>query len=344
VTTDLQIKNPELQVLIDRDRATRFGVTASQIERNLYDAYGSRQVGTIYTPTNEYWVVMESMPQYERDEHALDQLYIRAPATGKLVPLSSIATLNRTVGPLSVNHSGQLPAVTISFDVQGNVALSQAVTLVQNAARDVLPAGVNGAFAGTALAFQASQQGLVVLLALSVFVIYVVLGILYESFIHPITILSGIPFAAVGALIALMAAHLDLDVYGYVGIIMLIGIVKKNAIMMIDFAIATERSTHKSAADSIVEAASIRFRPIMMTTMAAIMGSLPIAIGLGATGSSRQTLGVTVVGGLAISQVVTLYMTPVFYTYLDELQSWLERKFAQSSPQRLVPLPAAGDD
>jgi HAE1 family hydrophobic/amphiphilic exporter-1 len=284
------------------------------------------------------------MPQYERDERSLDQLYIRVPASGHMVPLSTIASVVRTVGPLSVNHSGQLPSVTISFNVQPNVALSQAVSLVQGAAREVLPAGVTGAFAGTALAFQASQQGLFVLLGLSVFVIYVVLGILYESFIHPITILSGIPFAAVGALIALLVTHLDLDIYGFVGIIMLIGIVKKNAIMMIDFAIATERSTHKSAADSIIEAASIRFRPIMMTTMAAIMGSLPIAIGLGATGSSRRTLGVTVVGGLAISQIVTLYMTPVFYTYLDEFQAWLGRRFRAPTGPVFVPAPAAGDD
>ncbi len=345
VTTDLQIKNPELRVLIDRDRATELGITASQIEQNLYDAYGSRQVSTIYTPTNEYWVVMESMPEFERDEHSLDQLYIRAPATGKMVPLSTIARLERTVGPLSINHSGQLPSVTISFNVAPNVALSQAVALVENEAREVLPSTISSAFGGTAAAFQSSQQGLFVLLGLSIFVIYVVLGILYESFVHPITILSGIPFAAVGALIALLVTHNQLDMYGFVGMIMLIGIVKKNAIMMIDFAIATERKTHKSATDSIIEAASIRFRPIMMTTAAAIMGSLPIAIGLGTTGGSRQGLGIVVVGGLAISQVVTLYMTPVFYTYLDELQGWLAKMFASDTSMVQVPAsaPAAGD-
>jgi HAE1 family hydrophobic/amphiphilic exporter-1 len=327
VTTDLQIKNPQLQVLIDRDRASELGITAAQLERTLYDAYGSRQVSTIYTPTNEYWVVMEAMPQYERDEHSLDQLYIRAPATGKLVPLNAIARIQRTVGPLSINHSGQLPSVTISFNVGPNVALSQAVALVQNEAKQVLTPTISSAFGGTAAAFQSSQQGLFMLLGLSVFVIYVVLGILYESFIHPITILSGIPFAAVGALIALLVTGRQLDVYGFVGMIMLIGIVKKNAIMMIDFAIATERGARKSATESIVEAASIRFRPIMMTTAAAIFGSLPIAFGLGSTGASRQGLGIVVVGGLAISQVVTLYMTPVFYTYLDELQLWLGRRF-----------------
>jgi HAE1 family hydrophobic/amphiphilic exporter-1 len=343
VTTDLQIKNPEVTVLIDRDRATLLGITASQLEHTLYDAYGSRQVSTIYTPTNEYWVVMESMPQYERDETALNELYIHAPATNQMVPLSTIARLQRTVGPLSINHSGQLPSVTISFNVAANVALSQAVGLVQNEARQVLPSTISSAFGGTAAAFQSSQQGLVVLLALSVFVIYVVLGILYESFIHPITILSGIPFAAVGALIALLITHNQLDIYGFVGMIMLIGIVKKNAIMMIDFAIATERSTHKTASESIIEAASIRFRPIMMTTAAAIMGSLPIAIGLGATGASRQGLGIVVVGGLAISQVVTLYMTPVFYTYLDELQAWLGRNLT-TEVSGALPAPAPAGD
>jgi len=345
VTTDLQIKNPELRVLIDRDRAGELGITATQIEQNLYDAYGSRQVSTIYTPTNEYWVVMESMPEFERDEHSLDQLYIRAPATGKMVPLSTIARLERTVGPLSINHSGQLPSVTISFNVAPNVALSEAVALVQNEAKQVLPASISSAFGGTAAAFQSSQQGLIVLLGLSIFVIYVVLGILYESFVHPITILSGIPFAAVGALVALLVTHNQLDMYGFVGMIMLIGIVKKNAIMMIDFAIATERKTDKSATDSIIEAASIRFRPIMMTTAAAIMGSLPIAVGLGTTGGSRQGLGIVVVGGLAISQIVTLYMTPVFYTYLDELQGWLAGMFATDTSliQGPAPAPAAGD-
>ncbi len=341
VTTDLQVKSPTVTVLIDRDRASALGITASQLEHTLYDAYGSRQVSTIYTPTNEYWVVMESMPQYERDEADLNQLYIRAPATGNVVPLSTIARLQRTVGPLSINHSGQLPSVTISFNVAPNVALSEAVGLVQDQARQVLSPTISSAFGGTAGAFQSSQQGLVILLALSLFVIYVVLGILYESFIHPITILSGIPFAAVGALIALLVTHNELNIYGFVGMIMLIGIVKKNAILMIDFAIASERSTHKSASESIVEAASIRFRPIMMTTAAAIMGSLPIAIGLGATGASRQELGIVVVGGLAISQIVTLYMTPVFYTYLDDLQTWLAQKMRTAAPSSLaLPVPA----
>jgi HAE1 family hydrophobic/amphiphilic exporter-1 len=344
VTTDLQIKNPQLTVQINRDRATQLGITAAMIEHDLYDAYGSRQVSTIYTPTNEYWVVMEAMPQYERDENSLAYLYIRAPATGKLVPLASIAHLERTVGPLEINHQGQIPSVTISFNVVQDVALSQAVSLVEKISHEIIPEHITAGFAGQAQAFQDSLKGMVVLLALSVFVIYVVLGILYESFIHPITILSGIPFAAVGALLALLATHHSLDVYGYVGMIMLIGIVKKNAIMMIDFAIATERSTHKSASDSIVEAASIRFRPIMMTTAAAVMGSLPIALGLGATGASRQGLGIVVVGGLAISQIVTLYMTPVFYTYLDELQAWLGRGVARASNPVPIALPAPAGD
>jgi HAE1 family hydrophobic/amphiphilic exporter-1 len=345
VTSDLQIKNPEVDVLIDRDEAAKFGITANQIEQTLYDAYGSSQVSTIYTQTNEYWVVMESMPQYERDENSLRQLYIYSPRTKQIVPLTSIARLQRGVGPLEIDHSGQLPSVTISFNVSSDVALSQAVGLVEKMAHQIVPSHITAGFAGQAQAFQASQQGLVVLLLLSVFVIYVVLGILYESFIHPITILSGIPFAAVGALIALLVTRHSLDVYGYVGMIMLIGIVKKNAIMMIDFAIATERAGHKPAAEAIIEAASIRFRPIMMTTAAAIMGSLPLAIGLGATGASRQGIGIVVVGGLAISQIVTLYMTPVFYTYLDELQAWLARNVTTSIPAG-VPLTApapAGD-
>ncbi len=290
---------------------------------------------------------MESLPQYERDENSLRELYVQSPRTKQIVPLTSIARLQRSVGPLEIDHSGQLPSVTISFNVSSDVALSQAVSLVERIAHEVVPSHITAGFAGQAQAFQASQQGLVVLLLLSIFVIYVVLGILYESFIHPITILSGIPFAAVGALIALLVTRHSLDVYGYVGMIMLIGIVKKNAIMMIDFAIATERAGHKAAPEAIVEAASIRFRPIMMTTAAAIMGSLPLAIGLGATGASRQGLGIVVVGGLAISQIVTLYMTPVFYTYLDELQAWLGRNVTTSIPAGVpltAPAPAPAGD
>ncbi len=318
VTSDLQISNPQVNVQIDRDRAASLGITPNQIETTLYDAYGERQVSTIYTPNNEYWVVMEVLPQYQRDANSLGTLYVKS-STGALVPLSAVATLTQSVGPLAINHSGQLPSVTISFNTKEGVSLGQAVSAVQAVASTTLSSGITTAFSGTAQAFQASQQGLLGLLVLAIFVIYMVLGILYESFIHPITILTGLPFAAFGALLALLVFHLDLDVYGFVGMVLLVGIVKKNAIMMIDFAVEAERNEHKSPEDAIVEACIIRFRPIMMTTMAALMGTLPIALGTGAGASSRRPIGIVVVGGLAFSQLVTLYVTPVFYTYFDEL-------------------------
>jgi HAE1 family hydrophobic/amphiphilic exporter-1 len=342
VTTDLQIKNPQLTVTIDRDRAASLGVSPRQVQSALNSAFGSAQVSTIYTATNQYWVIMEAIPEAQTGPNSLAGLYIRSDS-GKLVPLPTIATLQPGVGPLSVNHSGQLPSVTVSFDTQVGVSLSEAVAAVNAAAREALPSSVQGTFAGTAQAFQASQQGLVVLVLLALFVIYIVLGILYESFIHPITILSGLPFAAFGALLALIITRLDLDVYGYVGIVMLIGIVKKNAIMMIDFAVATEREHGTSPTRAIVEAATVRFRPIMMTTAAALMGTLPIAVGWGAAAGSRRPLGVVVVGGLLLSQIITLYVTPVFYTYLDELQGWASRRFGRSvdEPARPSSLPTA---
>ncbi len=338
VTTDLQIKNPQVSVQIDRDRAAALGVTVQQIEQALYDAYGSRQVSTIYTPNNQYWVILELLPQYQRDPAALSLLNIRS-QKGALVPLTAVATATPDVGPLSVNHSGQLPSVTLSFNLPPNVSLGDAVREVQRAAQQTLPSTISTGFGGTAQAFQASQQGLLFLLLLAVVVIYIVLGILYESFIHPLTILSGLPFAGFGALLTLLVFGTDLSVYAFVGVIMLVGLVKKNAIMMIDFALEAERREGKSPREAILEACSVRFRPIMMTTMSALMGSLPIAIGWGQGGESRQPLGLAVVGGLAFSQLITLYVTPVFYTYLDALQSRLGRRIAPAP----LPAPTAAD-
>jgi HAE1 family hydrophobic/amphiphilic exporter-1 len=330
VTSDLQISNPQATVRIQRDRAASLEVTAAQVEQALYDAYGSGQVSTIYTPTNQYWVEMELLPQYQQDLSALSLLHVKA-RTGGLVPLASLAALGASVGPLTVNHAGQLPSVTISFDLKPGGAIGTAVAEVQRVARQTLPSSITTNFTGTAQAFQSSQAGLLFLLVLAVLVIYLVLGILYESFIHPITILSALPFAGFGALLTLLIFHVDLSVYAFVGVIMLVGLVKKNGIMMIDFAIEAQRNEGKSAAAAIVEACSIRFRPIMMTTMAALMGTLPIALGVGAGSESRRPLGIAVVGGLAFSQLITLYVTPVIYTYLDTLQQWLGRRVAARS-------------
>jgi hydrophobic/amphiphilic exporter-1 (mainly G- bacteria), HAE1 family len=298
VTTDLQITQPQITVDIDRNRASALGVSAQAVENTLFDAYGSRQVSTIYAPTNQYWVVMELEPRYQTDPSALSMLYVRANG-GALVPLNAVATLKPTIGPLAVNHLGQLPSVTISFDLREGVALSQAIAEIQQATAQMnLPATINTSFQGAAQAFQASLQGMGVLLVLAIFVIYLVLGILYESFIHPLTILSGLPTAGFGALVTLWLFNADLNLYAFVGIIMLIGIVKKNAIMMIDFALEAQRKENRPAEEAIVQACLTRFRPIMMTTMAALMGSLPIALAFGAGGNARQPLGLAVVGGL----------------------------------------------
>jgi HAE1 family hydrophobic/amphiphilic exporter-1 len=339
VTSDLQISNPQATVQINRDRAAALGVTAEHVENALYDAYGSGQVSTIYTPTNQYWVEMELLPDYQRDLSALNLLYIKS-QNGSLVPLASLATLGSSVGPLTVNHAGQLPSVTISFNLKPGVSLGTAVTDVQRVARQTLPSGITTNFSGTAQAFQSSQAGLLFLLLLAVLVIYLVLGVLYESFIHPITILSALPFAGFGALLTLLIFRVDLTVYAFVGVIMLVGLVKKNGIMMIDFALDAQRNEGKSPTEAIMQACSIRFRPIMMTTMAALMGTLPIALGVGAGSESRRPLGIAVVGGLAFSQFITLYVTPVIYTYLDDLQRWLGRVATRRAAGRREPLPA----
>jgi HAE1 family hydrophobic/amphiphilic exporter-1 len=336
VNSDLQVSNPQVNVVIDRNQALALGVSAYQIEDALSTAYSSRQISTIYAPNNEYWVIAELMPQYQMDPQALSMLYIKS-NTGQLVPLSSVSKLTQDLGPLAVNHNGQLPSVTLSFDLKPGLSLGDAVTRVEDLARNTLPASMSATFQGTAQQYESSLTGLGILLAATVLVIYLVLGILYESFIHPITILSGLPSAALGALVTLKLFHLDLNLYGFVGVIMLIGIVKKNAIMMIDFAIVAERSKGSSPLEAIYEGCLIRFRPIMMTTMAALMGTLPIALGFGAGAQSRRPLGLAVVGGLLVSQLITLYITPVYYTYLDSFQKWLTRSRKHETQPKELP-------
>ncbi|MGA7949162.1 MAG: efflux RND transporter permease subunit [Thiobacillaceae bacterium] len=325
VTSDLQITNPQVMVQIDRDKAASLGVTPEQIETALYNAYGSRQVSTIYTPTNEYQVIMELAPEFQQDANALSMLYVRS-STGNLVPLDTVASLKRDIGPLSITHLGQLPSVTVSFNLAPGLALGDAITEVGNAMKQMqIPTSLTGSFQGAAQAFQSSLTGMGFLIGGAIFVIYLVLGILYESYIHPVTILSGLPTAGLGALLTLLLFHLDLNMYGFVGLIMLIGIVKKNAIMMIDFAINAQRTAGKAPLEAIYEACLTRFRPIMMTTMAALMGTLPIALGLGTGSEGRRPLGLAVVGGLLVSQALTLYITPVVYLYLEAFKNRLAR-------------------
>ena len=322
VSTDLLLKNPELKFAINRDKVAALDVTVQQIEEALYTAYGQRQISTIYAPEDQYRVVMELAPEYQREVQDLRLLYIRS-ARGELVPLDSLVTFGPGVGPVSVNHTGQVPSVTLSFNLARGVALSHATEAVKKAAADILPETISMSFQGTAEAFETAQRGLGLLLLLAILVIYMVLGILYESFAHPLTILSALPLAGAGAVGTLLIFGCDLNIYSFVGVIMLVGLVKKNGIIMIDFAIEARRTRGMAPAEAIVEACLVRFRPIMMTTMAALLGTLPIALGFGAGGETRQPLGLAVVGGLLVSQSLTLFATPVVYVYMEKLTAFL---------------------
>ncbi len=325
VTSDLAITSPQVEVQINRDRAAAVQISANTLESAFYDAYGPHWVSTIYAAINEYEVLLELKPQYQADPNALSMLYLKG-SGNQLVPLNTLATLKTDVGPQAINHNGQLTAVTISFDLKPGVALGEVTDKIRDIAANTLPNTISTSFQGAAKAFESSLGNLWVLLIIAIVVVYIVLGILYESYIHPITILSGLPSAGFGALVTLYVFHLDLNIYAFVGLIMLIGIVKKNAIMQIDFALDAERNQGMSPEKAIYEGCLIRFRPIMMTTMAALLGAVPIAAGYGAGGEARQSLGLVVVGGLLFSQLVTLYLTPVFYTYMARMQDWVTRK------------------
>ncbi len=337
VSSDLQIKNPQVQVEINRDKIATLGLTVNQVETALYNAYGTRQVTQIFAPNNQYQVMLQVAPEFQRDPSSLGMLYVRS-NTGQQIPLDTVASVSTDAGPLSVSHAGQLPAVTISFNLAPGTALGDAVGAVQHEADQMLPSSIVTRFQGTAQAFQDSLKGLGLILIMAIVVIYIVLGVLYESFTHPLTILSGLPAAGFGALLTLLVFKTDLSLYAFVGVIMLVGLVKKNGIMMVDFAVQAQRERGASPRDAIHEACLVRFRPIMMTTMAALVGTLPIALGLGAGAESRRPLGLAVVGGLLVSQLLTLYITPVYYVYIEGARQRLVSR-RRAAAERTMSLP-----
>jgi HAE1 family hydrophobic/amphiphilic exporter-1 len=336
VSSDLQLNNPQVTVNIDRELSSSLNITAKAVEDTLYNAYGSRQVSTIYTSSDSYYVILEVLPQFQNDPNAMGLLYVKS-SSGKLVPLNQIASLQTGVGPLAVAHYGQMPAVTFSFNLKPGVSLGQAVDSIEQAAREALPASISTTFQGTAQAYQESLQGMGALLILAILLIYMVLGILYESFIHPITILSGLPSAGMGALATLLFFKQELNIYSFVGVIMLVGIVQKYSIMMIDFALETQRQQGIAPAEAIHQACLVRFRPIMMTSMAALMGTLPIALGFGAGAEARRPLGLAVEGGLLVSVLLTLYITPVIYVYMEQARLFVNRLRVGRRPVVLEP-------
>ena len=331
VSTDLLGNAPQLKITINRDQASRFGISPQLIDDTLNDAFGQRQITQYFTQLKTYFIILEILPDQQKDIATLDRLYIKSPLTGQPVPLSTLVDVDSSkVGPLSIAHQGQFPAVTLTFNLQPGIALGQAVDAIDKAAREIgMPSSIIGTFQGNAQAFQNSLSSEPILIAAALIVVYIILGMLYESFIHPLTILSTLPSAGVGALLALNFGHMDLSVIGIIGIILLIGIVKKNGIMLVDFAIAAQRDRGMTAHEAIRQACLLRFRPILMTTAAAMFAGVPLAFGTGTGSELRQPLGYAMVGGLAFSQVLTLYTTPVVYLYLERVQNWLSGKKKQ---------------